>query len=68
MDHRELVSLAAKAATKYSTTMALAFRRALGIVIDVPEPPRRRHRGKRKRVKGIGHCIRNAESPMDRDM
>ena len=47
--------------------MALAFRRALGIVADVPEPPRRRHRGKR-RVKGIGYCIRNDASPMDRDM
>lgn len=67
MDHRELVSLAARAATMYSTTMALAFRRALGIVVDEPEPVRRRHRGKR-RVKGIGHCIRNAETPMDRDM
>lgn len=67
MDHRELVSLAARAATKYSTTMALAFRRALGIVIDEPEPVRRRHRGK-KRVRGIGYCIRNADSPMDRDM
>lgn len=67
MDHRELVSLAAQAATKYSTTMALAFRRALGIVADVPEPARRRHRGG-KRVKGIGYCIRNESSPMDRDM
>ena len=67
MDHRELVSLAARAATKYSTTMALAFRRALGIVADVPEPTRRRHRGKRS-VKGIGYCIRNDASPMDRDM
>lgn len=67
MDHRELVSLAARAATKYSTTMALAFRRALGIVVDDPELVRRRHRG-RKRVKGIGYCIRNESSPMDRDM
>ena len=67
MDHRELVSLAARAATKYSTTMALAFRRALGIVCDEPEPARRR-RGRRKRVKGIGYCIRNDASPMDRDM
>lgn len=67
MDHRELVSLAARAATKYSTTVALAFRRALGIVVDGPEPERRqRERG--ERVKGIGYCFRNAESPMDRDM
>lgn len=64
MGDRELRRMVRECAARYDTTMAHAFRRALRIDAaprGAPKPKRHRKR----RVKGIGYCFRNEQSPMD---
>lgn len=66
MTRKELVALAIRAATKYDTPMAAAFRRALGVAA----PP-----GWGERPKAVAsepgtaremlECFENRESPLD---
>ena len=66
MTRKELVTLAIRAATRYDTPMAAAFRRALGVAA----PP-----GWGERLKAVAsepstaremrECFENRESPLD---
>lgn len=63
MTRKELVALAIRAATSYQTTMAKAFRRALGIELDPPGVQTGRWAGQRERetYRGVRECFENRE-------
>ena len=64
MERRELIRKVRECASRYDTTVAYAARRALHIM-DGPAKRTKPKRHRKRKVKGIGCCFRNEQSPMD---
>lgn len=65
MTRKELVELSARAALRYHTSMAAAFRRCLGIAQSPPARTAVRHPKEEPTADDIAECIANGASPMD---